>query len=498
MKSMRFSARLTLGQQLMFLVIGLVLAVQVVNVIVSRVADVQLLTAAQKSLHLTLAGRSFSGVLALPENQRVRYTQTLSNLAVHIEWGVPRALLDGDERRPDIEAEALTWYGRAGLPVSEVVVTERGFPTPPPPRGMVAEETPMLGLGEPPRTLLVNELDWKTTPKWVFEEKPAPSNNLLNLFRTWPRAEVYRVALRHDATGNWLTVYQLRRLPPINAAYTKLITSSLVSLLIAAVVLLISRRVMAPFWHLSHQAERLGRGETTSSLIVQGPRDTREIIRSFNRMNERVTQAVDYQIGLLRSLAHDLKGPLAGIKQLVDAVGPQTTRYQIEARLDRIQSIVESIMAFSRAVMRDGDFQRVDLTLLLDVVIEERSELGDAAEMTDTAPVIVSCRVNAIQRCLSNLVENACKYGSAAHVTVSKDGDEAVITIDDNGPGIPEEELDRVFQPFQRLATDIPGSGLGLAIVKTIVTDQGGSIGLFNRAEGGLRAELRLPLYRKN
>ncbi|WP_161831176.1 HAMP domain-containing sensor histidine kinase [Pseudovibrio sp. POLY-S9] len=355
----------------------------------------------------------------------------------------------------------------------------------------------MLGLGEPPRTLLTHELDWTTVPRWVFEEKPTSPESLLDLFRAQPRAEVHRIALRHDATGNWLTVYQLRRFPPVNVAFTNLIISSLISLLIAVIILMISRRVMKPFWHLSHEAERLGRGEATSFLAVEGPRDTREIIKSFNRMNERVSLAVDYQIGLLRSLAHDLKGPLSGIKKLTEEIKPDTARHQISARLNQVQSTLDSIMTFSRAVMRDGDFQRVDLTLLLDLVIEERCELGDLAEMADTESVIVSCRVNAIQRCLSNLVENACKYGSAAHATVSKDGDEAVITIEDNGPGIPEEELERVFQPFQRLATDIPGSGLGLAIVKTIVTDQGGVIRLLNRAEGGLRAELRLPLHRE-
>ncbi len=494
---MRFSVRLTLGQQLTLLIIGLVLAVQIVSVIVARIADVQLVSVAQKSMHLTLAGRSFRGALALPEDLRARYTETLSNLAIHIEWGAPRPLLDGDVRRPDVEAEALSWYLRAGIPVSEVIVTERGFPTPPPPPGMVADESVMVGLGEPPRTLLVHELDRTNVPRWIYEEKPAPPNSFLNIFRTWPRAEVHRIALRHDATGNWLTVYQLKRLPPVNGAYTKLIISSLFSLLIALIVLLISRRVMGPFWRLSREAERLGRGEPTSPLVVEGPRDTREIIKSFNRMNERVTQAVDYQIGLLRSLAHDLKGPLAGIKQLVESVRPDTARDQIEARLDRVQSIVDSIMTFSRAVMRDGDFQRVDLALLLEVVIDERSELGDLAEMAGTEPVIVSCRVNAIQRCLSNLVENACKYGGEVHASVTKDGDDAVITIDDKGPGIPEDELERVFQPFERLAKDVPGSGLGLAIVKTIVVDQGGTVSLLNRSEGGLRAELRLPLHRE-
>ncbi|MGH0002978.1 sensor histidine kinase [Pseudovibrio ascidiaceicola] len=255
---------------------------------------------------------------------------------------------------------------------------------------------------------------------------------------------------------------------------------------------------MKPIWRLSLEAERLGRGELVSPLAVEGPRDTQEIIKSFNRMNERITRTVDYQIGLLRSLAHDLKGPLAGIQRLVGSVGPDNARNQIEAHLTRVQNNINSIMSFSRAVMRDGDFEPIDLALLLDVVIEERCELGDLAQMADAEPVIVTCRVNAIQRCLFNLLENACKYGGAAHATVSKDGGEAVITVDDNGPGIPEDELEHVFQPFARLATDVPGSGLGLAIVKTIVADQGGSIRLLNRPKGGLRAELRLPLYRED
>ncbi len=492
---MRLSLRLTLGQQLMLLVIGLVLAVQVINVIVARIADVQLVTEGQTTRHITLAGQSFRGGLILPKDQRARYAQSLSNPAIHMEWGPQKPVLEGDVRRPDIEAEALSWYTRAGLPVSEVVVTERGYPTPPPRQGMVAERSPILGLGEPPRTLWVHEFDRKSVPEWVFKEKQAPPGNFMNLLRSQPRVEVHRVALRHDVTGDWLTVYQLRRLPPINSVYTKLIISSLASLLIAIVLLLISRRIMRPFWNLSHQAERLGRGELASQLAVEGPRDTQEIIKSFNRMNERVTQTVDYQIGLLRSLAHDLKGPLAAVQRLVGSVEPDTTKNQIETRLNRVQTNIDSIMSFSRAVMRDGNLEKVDLALLLDVVVEEHYGQGALVEMTDAEPVIVSCRVNAIQRCLSNLVENACKYGGEARACVSKDGDEAIVTISDKGPGIPEDELERVFQPFERLTQHVPGTGLGLTITKTIMVDHGGSVHLLNGPTGGLQAVLRLPLH---
>ncbi|MCF6432474.1 ATP-binding protein [Leisingera sp. MMG026] len=120
---------------------------------------------------------------------------------------------------------------------------------------------------------------------------------------------------------------------------------------------------------------------------------------------------------------------------------------------------------------------------LLEVVVDERAELGEDAEMAEAAPVIVSCRVNAVQRCLSNLVENACKYGGQARAAVVQEGDVAVVTIDNFGPGIAKEDLERVFRPFERLGQVVPGSGLGLAIVKTIVVDQGGAVRLLNLSD---------------
>ncbi|MDJ0631030.1 MAG: ATP-binding protein [Rhodobacter sp.] len=493
---MWWTARVTLAQQLMLLVIGLVMGVQIANVIVLRVAEVQQFSTQQQSRHLAVAGRAMRSLLDVPEDQKASFAGTLSNPSIQVEWGDLRPLLSGDARRPEAEAEALAWYRKAGLPVNDIVMTVRGYPSPPPPPGISSERSRILSLGEPPRTILVQSFDRPRLRVWALRERPAPPDNFLNYIRTHPRAEVHRISLRHEESGTWLSVYQLRRLPPVNAAYTKLLTSSLVSVFIAAIVLIIGHRVMRPLRRLSREAERLGRGEVVERLAVEGPRDTREIIATFNRMNERITQAVDYQIGLLRSLAHDLSGPLAGVKRLVGSVGPDTTRDQIEARLERVQSIVDAIMAFSRAVMRDGDFQSVDLVQLLDVVIDERVELGGDAAMEDSEPIMATCRVSAIQRCLSNLVDNACKYGGQARATVRRDGDEAVVTIDDAGPGIPDGDLERVFEPFQRLADSTQGNGLGLAIAKTIVVDQGGSIRLLNRPEGGLRAELRLPLER--
>ncbi|MCF6433516.1 HAMP domain-containing sensor histidine kinase [Leisingera sp. MMG026] len=490
--------RLTLGQQLMLSTIALVLSGQIVNVAVSRIADVQRSKAVFEGRTLNNAARVFATVIELPTEQRAIFAGALGNMGTVMEYGKLRPLFDSVVRRPGAEAEALTWLQEAGLPAQAVIMTKRAYPSPPPPHGPAREQSPLLRLGEPPRTLAAMDPGKpRGMPGWVRRERPAPPDTLFNLFHINPPAEVVRVSVQHVETGNWLSVYTLSRLSPVNAYYTKLMISTVVSLCLAAIFLGIGRRVMRPLRRLSREAERLGRGEAALILAVEGPRDTREIIGSFNRMNERVTQSVDYQIGLLRSLAHDLRGPLAGVKRLVASVGPDATRDQIETHLDRVEGVVDSIMAFSRAVMRDGDFQKVNLGQLLEVVIEDRVDQGYDATMADYSDVLVTCRVNAIQRCLGNLVENACKYGGEAYAHVYQDGTDAVVTIDDSGPGIPEDQLDRVFEPFQRLEEDATGSGLGLAIVKTIVTDQGGTIRLFNRPEGGLRAELRLPLERE-
>jgi signal transduction histidine kinase len=223
---------------------------------------------------------------------------------------------------------------------------------------------------------------------------------------------------------------------------------------VALGALVLGRRVMAPFRRVSQRAELLGRGERAPDVPVEGPKDVREIVSAFNAMNARVSQATDYQIGLLRSLGHDLKGPLASVGRLVSTVGPEETRAQIETRLGSVQSIVEAIMSFSRAVMRDGALETTDMAAMLHAVVDEQADLGADAVAEAPDRLLLSCRVNAMERCLRNLVENALKYGGAVEARLFAQGDEAVIQIDDRGPGIPEDEIESAFQPFYRLADD--------------------------------------------
>lgn len=304
---------------------------------------------------------------------------------------------------------------------------------------------------------------------------------------------VYTIAMLPQGSEDWIVLHKFMRAPNIGGTIAIGLYTFIAAVVLAILALLLGRRVMAPFRRLADQAELLGRGERAPDIAVEGPQDVREIVTAFNSMNARITQATDYQIGLLRSLGHDLKGPLAAVKRLAGNVQPHETRDQIETRLERVDTIVQDIMSFSRAVMRDGDPETTDLASMVEAIVDEHADLGVDAEAQTPDKLLLRCRANAVERCIRNLVENAVKYGGCVRANLFQDGDEAVIQIDDTGPGIPEAEIERVFQPFHRLADDDRGSGLGLAIARTIVIDQGGTLTLSNRSDGGLRADVRLP-----
>ena len=411
-----------------------------------------------------------------------------------------------DVRDEGWEAAILAQQVVSDRAVSAIRVGSRKFdyaPTRPPPGPRAVRSAPgALSIGDRPRPMLHRPPTDGSPHEWVTQPLPdnqdgiASSRGEPEYQRRERSVTVYTVALQTEQGGDWIVVYRLLRPPPLGGTISIAFYALLAGLCVAALALLIGRRVMTPFRQVAQQAELLGRGERAPEVPVAGPRDVREIVSAFNSMNARVSQATDYQIGLLRSLGHDLKGPLAAVSRLVSEVGPNDTRAQIETRLGNVQAIVEDIMSFSRAVMRDGDLEVTDMAAMLDAVIDEQADLGVDAIADTPGRMLLKCRANAMERCLRNLVENAIKYGGSVRATLAQEGDEAVIRIEDNGPGIPESEIESAFQPFYRLADDEGGTGLGLAIARTIVIDQGGTLALSNRTTGGLRAELRLPLNR--
>lgn len=500
--------RTTLGVQLALILAGAMIVSLLAVVAVDRIND----NFRQENDYLGEADSLAATLLSQHSRLSQRDFETAVSLAQHPSNWVYYGPWDGlhwmDERDEEWESSLLAFTGLRDLGLEEIQVGDRTFDFLPKFAPLERGELPpvrhapqVLSLGNAPRRMMHPPPEDGAPRPWVYEPymegtpEAAEAAAYVHPLGWQPReVTVYTIALKPVDSANWIVVHKFLRPPPFGGTISLAVFSLIAGTIVAGVALLIGGRVMRPFRRLASHAELLGRGEAVPEIPLKGPKDTREIVSAFNTMNTRVNQSIDYQIGLLRSLGHDLAGPLAEIGRALDTVKPDETRIRIERSLGRVRSIVEAILSFSRAVMRDGDLEKTDMAALLNSIVDEQSEMGADATSTTPRRLIVTCRTNAIERCLRNLVENAVKYGGSVHASLTVKNEEVVITVDDAGPGIAEEEIDRAFRPFVRLSHDTEGSGLGLAIARTIIHDHGGSISLSNRIDGGLRAEVRLPI----
>ena len=198
---------------------------------------------------------------------------------------------------------------------------------------------------------------------------------------------------------------------------------------------------------------------------------------------------------MLSAVAHDLRTPLTALRVRVEMVEDDETRLGMSASLSEMQHMIEGTLTYARGVGRAEDSQDVDLSVFLEDLgeFDEQQLCVDAGE-----PLSLNIRPLAMKRAIRNLVENARRYGGGAQISWIREGRTAKISVSDRGPGIPDEELEQVFQPFYRIersrSLETGGHGLGLSIAKAIILEHGGTISLQNREEGGLKATISLPL----
>jgi len=299
------------------------------------------------------------------------------------------------------------------------------------------------------------------------------------------------------ADGRWLNV-AVRPPPGAPAWGAAFVAVFLLSALgIAAVAVLTGRRMARPMRGLAAAAGRLGRGEAVDDLPEAGPVETRETVRAFNLMRARLDRYVRDRTAMLAAVSHDLRTPITSLRLHAEFVEDAETKAKILAALDEMQRMTQDALAFIREDMQQEETRTVDLHALVDSVAADLAELGQEIAVADSGRVLADCRPAALRRAVRNLLENAAAYGGRARVRIGRDDEEIHVVIEDEGPGISEAELERVFEPFVRLeasrSRDTGGSGLGLAIARSIVRGHGGDILLVNRAEGGLRATVALP-----
>ncbi len=258
-----------------------------------------------------------------------------------------------------------------------------------------------------------------------------------------------------------------------------------------------ARRVTRPLSELARAASVIAKGGAAPRLNETGAQDVRDAAHAFNAMTDEVSRTLDSQRQLLSAVGHDLRTPITAMRISLEFVDDRELRAGLQKNLDELQELTEAVLSAARGT--GGEVKRnVDLSALLESICADLDDLGEPVSCDvreEPSPLI--CRPNEIRRAVRNLVENAVAYGRRASVSLSRDGASYEILVEDDGPGIPETDQARVFEPFVRLESsrnaDTGGTGLGLTLVKAIAEGHGGGVTLENRPEGGLRARLRLP-----
>jgi signal transduction histidine kinase len=266
-------------------------------------------------------------------------------------------------------------------------------------------------------------------------------------------------------------------------------------ILLVSVVLV--RSVTAPLRTLARAADRIGIDLAAPEVPQTGPREIQQTAKAFNRMQARIKRLISDRTQTLAAVSHDLKTPITRLRLRAEFVKDEELRQTIEGDLDEMQRMIESTLAFLRGDATGEESKTVDIATILETVSDQLVDTGHDVDLAGLPHVSVRCKPLAIKRALSNLVENAVKYGRRARVNLAERGDEIVITIADDGPGIPEEEMERVFDPFYRLeasrSRETGGTGLGLTVARTAIRAHGGDIRLHNVQPSGLCATVTLP-----
>lgn len=276
-----------------------------------------------------------------------------------------------------------------------------------------------------------------------------------------------------------------------------LLNLALLVLVLVAALYAATRGITRPLSALARAAEAAGRGTRVPPLSECGPYELRHAAHAFNSMQERLHRYLDSRTGVLAAMSHDLKTPLTRLRLQVETLlDDPTLRARLGRELDEMEGMVRSALALFRGLDAEDVAEPVDINALIEAVRAGFSEMGRDVKVTGRAHGPYRCRPQAMKRCLTNLVSNAVTFGAHAWIEVY-DGSMLRILVCDDGPGIPPEALERVFEPFYRLEAsrnrDTGGSGLGLSIARDVAQAHGGSVRLRNRPAGGISAELCLP-----
>ncbi|MFZ6848388.1 ATP-binding protein [Undibacterium sp. RuRC25W] len=308
----------------------------------------------------------------------------------------------------------------------------------------------------------------------------------------------------HDGTGLRLTVTPPRSTPPLHSDFVQYLLMFLVSIAILSYV--IAKMAMRPLQQMAEAAMALGQDINSPALPEKGTSEIQQATRAFNAMQGRIRHHISQRTHMLAAITHDLQTPLTRLRLRLEKVSDPELRDKLIGDLSAMQMMIREGLDLARSMDSSEALRPLDIDSLIDSVCSDAVEAGQQVSFSGLPGITILAKPQALRRCLTNLIDNAVKYGHYAKISLKLEKDDATdvlkILIHDGGAGIPADFQRKVFEPFFRMETsrsrESGGTGLGLTIAQNIAQQHGGQLQLSNLPEGGLEVALTLPVHQSS
>lgn len=300
-----------------------------------------------------------------------------------------------------------------------------------------------------------------------------------------------------DGSQVWQAFRPKVAFEPISPLAITLLWFVLIMSIIAGLAFWSTWRMLRPFKQLVTAAQGWRAEQEPVGVPEKGPVEFRAIAAAFNDMQDKINRFVRDRTELVIALSHDLRTPLTRLQLRAEYVDDPEQRQRMLDELHFMEMLTDQLLSFASFNPRSEPIQKVDFAVLVITLCDDRTDAGAVIEYSGPPHLALHCRPTAILRAIMNLIDNAVKYSDYAYVSLIPEINGVRIFIRDSGPGIPDDELERVFQPFYRVdasrSRETGGLGMGLSVARAIVLEHRGTIQLRNRQPHGLEVEVFLP-----
>ena len=269
---------------------------------------------------------------------------------------------------------------------------------------------------------------------------------------------------------------------------------TLPSIILILIAIMFLRNQTRPIVKLSKAAERFGRGERVDDLRPSGASEIRKATLEFDKMMKRINKHLNQRSEMLSGISHDLRTPLTRLKLQLAMMDKKDTAQKMASDIDEMEKMLNDYLQYAKS-QSEEDYANIDLNDMVNDILKNYD--SSKYQLVTIDNIQIQGRKNLVRRSVSNVIENGLSYGNKVFIEIKKSISNAIILIDDNGPGIPSKEYQNVFKPFYRIdksrSLNRSGIGLGLSIAQDIIKSHGGNIALSESKHKGLSVKISLP-----